>query len=96
MHEFQLRMGYTAKPVRQRVIFHPRLAPFFNSVTYAALRFMKRLRPGNPLVSKAEGMVRFFIEGKRPAEQQKVPEPLRGLSLGEADREHCARLLNGD
>ncbi len=94
--EFKLRMGYTAKPVRQRVVFNPQWAPVFNPVTHALLKFMKRLRPGNPTLSKAEGMVRFYIEGKRPIERQRMPEPLRGLALEELDPELGARSLNGD
>jgi hypothetical protein len=77
LDDFKLRMGYTAKPVRQRVVFHPRVAPFFNPVTHALLKLARRLRPGNPLICKAEGMVRFYIEGKRPVEKQRLPEPLR-------------------
>jgi hypothetical protein len=94
--EFKLRMGYTAKPVRQRVVFHPQWAPVFNPVTHALLKFMKRLRPGNPMLSKAEGMVRFYIEGKRPAEQQRMPEPLRGLALEGRASELSAPPPNGD
>jgi hypothetical protein len=85
MDEFKLRMGYSAKPVRQRVVFHPQLAPVFNSVTHGVLRFIKRLRPGNAAVSKAEGMVRFYIDGKRPVERQTVPEPLRATNYCESD-----------
>ena len=94
--EFKLHMGYMAKPVRQRVVFHPRLGPVFNPVTHALLKFMKRLRPGNPMLSKAEGMVRFYIEGKRPAEQQRVPEALRGLALEGRAPGLSAQSLNGD
>jgi hypothetical protein len=96
MDEFKLRMGYTAKPVRQRVVFHPRLAPLFNPVTHAMLKLAKRLRPGSPLLSKAEGIVRFYIEGKRPAEQQRMPEPLRGLALEGLNPQLGARSPNGD
>jgi hypothetical protein len=96
MDEFKLRMGYTAKLVRQRVVFHPWLGPVFSPVTHALLRFMKQLRPRNPMLSKAEGMVRFYIEGKRPAEQQRIPELLRGLTLEGLDPELGAQSLNGD
>ena len=74
--EFKFRMRYTAKPVRQRVVFHPWLAPLFNSASYAALRGLLHLMPGNPTLTKTEGMVRFYLEGKRPLEQQTWPSPL--------------------
>jgi hypothetical protein len=96
MDEFKLRMGYTAKPVRQRVVFHPRLAPLFNPVTHAMLKLAKRLRPGSPLLSKTEGMVRFYIEGKRPADRQIKPEPLRGFAGEGQDPVLSSQSPNGD
>jgi len=65
MDEFKFRMGYAAKPVRQRVVFHPWLAPMFNRVTHSVLKSLTHLWPGNPTLSKAEGMTRFYLEGKR-------------------------------
>jgi hypothetical protein len=53
---------------------------------------VKRARRGNPWLSKAEGMVRFYVEGKRPVAQQDVPEPLRGHDLKEAEGELGTRL----
>lgn len=80
--EFKFRMGYVAKPVRQRVVFHPRLRFLFNSTSHALLRQMLRLQPNHPLLSKAEGLVRFYLEGKRPIGEQRWPEPLVGRRLG--------------
>lgn len=74
--EFKFRMGYTAKPVRQRVVFHPWLSPLFNSASYAALRQLRRWQQENPTLAKTEGMLRFYLEGKRPLDQQSWPEPL--------------------
>jgi len=74
--EFKFRMGYTAKAVRQRVVFHPRLTPFFNNATYKFVRLLSRLRPGDPVLAKAEGMFRFYLEGQRPLNQQTWPEVL--------------------
>lgn len=74
--EFKFRMGYTAKPVRQRVVFHPLLAPFFNRRTHALIRRLLRRYPANPLLTKAEGMVRFYLEGKQPLKKQHWPEIL--------------------
>ncbi len=73
---FKFRMGYIAKPVRQRVVFHPLLRPFANSVTYAALGQAHRWRPGNPILAKAEGMLRFYLQGLRPLDEQEWPVPL--------------------
>jgi hypothetical protein len=76
VEEFKFQMRYTAKPVRQRVVFHPWLRPLFNSATHAVLRAGLRLQPGNPTFSKAEGMLRFYLQGRLPLSQQEWPPPL--------------------
>ena len=74
--EFKFRMGYHAKLVRQRVVFNPWLHPLFNQVSHAGLVGLLHLMPGNPSLAKTEGMVRFYLEGKKPLEQQTRPLPL--------------------
>jgi hypothetical protein len=71
--EFKFRMGYTAKPVRQRVVFHPALRPFANPASHALLQQACRLRPGDPVLAKTEGMLRFYLQGLRPLDQQDLP-----------------------
>ncbi len=83
--EFKFRMGYAAKPVRQRVVFHPWLAPLFNGWSHAAVRRLLGWRPGNPLLAKAEGMMRFYLEGNggggsRPEGLSPVRNPWLGRS----------------
>jgi hypothetical protein len=75
--EFKFRMGYTAKPVRQRVVFHPWVVPLANPVSHAVLKRMVTWQPGRPTLSKAEGMMRFYLQGKLPMLEQPVPEPLQ-------------------
>jgi hypothetical protein len=74
--EFKFRMGCTARPVRQRVVFHPLLAPFFNKVSHTAIRRALGRNPGSTTLAKAEGMVRFYLEGKRPPGKQEWPHCL--------------------
>jgi hypothetical protein len=74
--EFKFRLGYTAKRVRQRVVFHPGIMPFMNRVSYAALRRIISRRSGSSSLSKAEGMFRFYIEGKRPLSEQAWPKAI--------------------
>ncbi len=78
--EFKFRMGYQAKPVRQHVAFHPWLTPLANHTSHGLLKLLMALRPGDPTLSKAEGMMRFYLEGKRPIPEQPFPEPLRGMA----------------
>jgi hypothetical protein len=74
--EFKFRMGYTARPVRQRVVFHPWLRPMFNPASHTVLRAVQRLRPGSPTLAKAEGMLRFYLQGRLPLERQEKPAGL--------------------
>lgn len=76
--EFKFRMGCTARPVRQRVVFHPWLAPALNRLSHAALRKLVAWRPNSPILSKIEGMVRFNLEGRRGLEEQVWPECFAG------------------
>ena len=74
--EFKFSMAYSAKPVRQRVVFHPALRPVFNRGSRAALGLARRLRPRSPFLARAEGMLRFYLEGKQPLARQTWPEAL--------------------
>ncbi len=82
MDEFKLRMGYTAKPVRQRVVFHPFIQPIFNKLTHAVVKGLLRWRPGQPTLAKAEGMIRFHLQGKLPLEKQERPAGLADPGIG--------------
>jgi hypothetical protein len=74
--EFKFRMGYVAKPVRQRVVFHRSLSPFANRLSHTISRQILKITPGNPVISKAEGMLRYYLEGSLPFYAQKWPECL--------------------
>jgi hypothetical protein len=64
--EFKFRMGYEAKAVRQRIAFHPYLAPMVNKYTHAAAKQLSTWNPANRLLAKAEGMFRFSLTTKNP------------------------------
>lgn len=74
--DFKFRMGYTAKPVRQRVVFHPFLSPLFSRGFHLALKQLLKIRQGNATLTKCEGLLRFHLEGKRPLDEQHWPEIL--------------------
>lgn len=77
--EFKLRMGYTARAVRQRVVFGTRLAPLLVPAASALLSGAARLQPENPSLPKLQGVLHFYMEGKLPLEQQAWPESLKKL-----------------
>jgi hypothetical protein len=74
--EYKFSMAYAPKPVRQRVVFHPALRPVFNRGTHAALRSTLRFLPRSAFLARAEGMLRFYVEGARPLGAQRWPEAL--------------------
>jgi hypothetical protein len=74
--EFKFRMGYTAKAVRQRVVFRRGARSLVNPMTHLLLRGARRLAPRNATLAKAEGMVRFYRQGLRPLQHQPVPPGL--------------------
>jgi len=80
MDEYKFRMGYTPRSVRQRVVFNPWVSPLVNGVTHAVLKRIVNVRSGDPTLSKAEGLMRFYVEGKRPLHEQSLPEPLRKVT----------------
>ena len=75
--EFKFRMGYTARPVRQRVVFHPWVRPLMNNTSHTLIQAGLRLRPVSPTLSKAEGMLRFYLQGRLPVSEQPLPPPLK-------------------
>ena len=74
--KYKFRMGYTAKAVRQRVVFNPMIAPFINRLTYAGVKAVNQVFPGNNFNSKTGGMLNFYLQGKRPLAGQNWPEVL--------------------
>jgi hypothetical protein len=74
--EFKFRMGYTPQPVRQRVVFHPWLAPALNRGSHVLVKQLLRWYANHPALPKIEGMLRFCLEGKRPLNEQNWPECL--------------------
>lgn len=74
--EFKFRMSFTPKPVRQRVLFNPLLMPFATERTHQLLTSLLKRRPGSYILSKAEGMLRFHLNGKQDLSKQAWPECL--------------------
>ena len=67
--EFKFRMGYSRKLVRQRVCLHHACVPLFNPLTHILLKTARFVRPRNRVFAKAEGMIRFYLGGKRSLKQ---------------------------
>ena len=74
---FKFRMGYEAKPLRQRILIRPPFSAFINQASHSVLKTIQKIFPHLPLLNKAEGMIRFYLEGKRPLEDQDWPEGLQ-------------------
>lgn len=76
INEFKFRMGFAARPVRQRVVMHPLLALIATPAVHRMVRRAVRRYSQNPILSKTEGMLRFYLQGKQPLELQPWPNCL--------------------
>ena len=76
--EFKFRMGFASRVVRQRVDFHPFLSPFVTPRLHGWIQRLLKRDLSNPFLAKAEGMLHFHVEGKRPLAEQTWPECLAG------------------
>lgn len=76
--EFKFRMGYNARPVRQRIVFSPYISPLINGFSYSLLKAAHSLAPQHRWVSKAEGMFRLTLNkaGKTTKIVPSMPESL--------------------
>ena len=74
--DFKVRMGLIPRPVRQRVDFHPWLKPIATPTTHKIFAHLLHYDEANPFIAKAEGMLRFYIEGKQSLTHQPWPECL--------------------
>ena len=74
--DFKLRMGFIPVTVRQCVEFHPWLQPFATRGLHRLTEFMLRRNNSDPTLAKAEGMLRFYLEGKKSLAEQQWPECL--------------------
>lgn len=74
--DFKFRMGLRAKAVRQRVVFNPIIKPFITNTTRRSVIALSKVLPRKGSLAKLEGMVRFYLQGKLPLEQQDWPDCL--------------------
>jgi hypothetical protein len=74
LDKFKFRMGYVAKLVRQRVVFNRWMQLLLNGTSYRVLRAIRYRWPTQASLAKAEGMARFYLEGRKPLAEQVWPE----------------------
>jgi len=74
--EFKFRMGFQPIAVRQCVDFHPLLNPVANKRVLSWTQRLLQRAPSNPMLAKAEGMLRFHVEGRQALLKQPWPECL--------------------
>jgi hypothetical protein len=86
--EFKFRMGYEAKPVKQRIVFSPYLTPFVNSFSHRLLRTAHKLAPEQRWLAKAEGMFRFALSKTNGGGQVTATEAMELASEPIAASEH--------
>jgi len=72
--QFKNRMNLIFKPVLQRVVFHPMLTPFITDQSYQLIQYLSKKDPASSFFAKAEGMARFYLNGKKHLDDQEWPE----------------------
>ena len=50
------------------------LSPFVNYQTYHLIETFSKKNPSSSFFAKAEGMARFYLNGKKPLDDQEWPE----------------------
>lgn len=65
--EFKFRMGLVPKPVRQQIYFNPLVRPMVGAGSYSLVKKVQHARPDSLFWAKAEGIFRFYLEGKKTA-----------------------------
>jgi hypothetical protein len=86
--DFKFRMGFSAKAVRQRVVFNPVLRPFITKFTHGVVTSLLKRYPENTLLAKTEGMIRFYLDGKLDIDQQDWPSCIKQFKteVGEEEK----------
>jgi hypothetical protein len=85
--KFKFRMNYSSLPVRQRVVFNPIITPFIKPYAHKILIALSNIFKGNMLITKGEGMIRFYLQGKCRLSEQEWPNILleqKNLILAQA------------
>ena len=78
--DFKFRMGLNAKAVRQRVVFNPLLEPFITPSSHSFISSLLKRFPSKVALAKMEGMIRFYLNGKLPLNQQEWPDCVSGAT----------------
>jgi hypothetical protein len=73
---FKLAMGYSVRPVRQRVILHPAVPRAIIPSANKILKVASKLIPKSNTLRKTEGLLRFYTNGRLPIVNQQLPELL--------------------
>jgi hypothetical protein len=81
---FKFRMGYVARPLRQRVVFHPWAGRVARPWVHRLVRAALARNPESRLLAKGEGMLRFHLQGSQPASMQEWPACLKTDASGSA------------
>lgn len=85
---YKFGMAYEPQKVLQRVEFHPGVAPLVNRLSLRALTGLARLQSGSPRLTKARGMVEFYLQGRMPFDLRPTPGAL-SIARGSAGEREC-------
>jgi hypothetical protein len=72
--DFKCHLGFTRRPVRYRVEFHPLVARFVTPATLALLRRARARWHESALLAKGEGLARLYVQGRSPPARALRPQ----------------------
>jgi hypothetical protein len=81
--DFKFRMGFNAIGVRQRVVFNPLIEFLITNSSHKMVNSLQNKYPDKAFLAKAEGMIRFYLQGKLPLDQQEWPDCLAQIKSTE-------------
>jgi hypothetical protein len=59
---FKFNMGYSKRPIRQRIVFNPLIQPFIGQPLHKLVQGAARMRKESDTIRKIEGIIRFYRE----------------------------------
>lgn len=68
LDKFKYRMGFTTRPMVQKMVFHPLVKPLINPLSQKVVRWAASKNPGSDLWRKLDGIIDFYRQTKREME----------------------------
>lgn len=68
LDKFKFRMGFTTRPMDQKIVFNPLVKPLINPISQKMVQWLTERNPGSDLWRKLNGIIGFYRHTARPLE----------------------------